>query len=66
MDTHYQKFQKDVLRVLEPATIGDNLSRFCDYALSILVILNLVAVTLESVPELEKKFKDIFYYFEVI
>ena len=66
MDTRYQKLQKDVLRVLEPATIGDNLSRFCDYALSILVILNLVAVTLESVPELEKKFKDIFYYFEVV
>ena len=66
MDTHYQKLQKDVLRVLEPATIGDNLSRFCDYALSILVILNLVAVTLESVPELEIKFKDIFYYFEVV
>ena len=26
----------------------------------------MVAVTLESVPELEKKFKDIFYYFEVV
>ena len=63
MDTHYQKLQKDVLRVLEPATIGDNLSRFCDYALSILVILNLVAVTLESVPELEKKVQRYFLLF---
>jgi len=65
MDNHYQKLQAHVLRVLEPATIGDKLSRFCDYALSILVILNLVAVTLESVPELEKRYKEAFYFFEV-
>ena len=45
--------------------MGDKLSKFCDYTLSILVILNLVAVTLESVPELEKRFKETFYFFEV-
>ena len=50
MDNQYQKFQGHVLRILEPAAVGDKLSKFCDYALSILVILNLVAVTLESVP----------------
>ena len=65
MDNQYQKFQGHVLRILEPAAVGDKLSKFCDYALSILVILNLVAVTLESVPELEKRFKETFYFFEV-
>ena len=65
MDNQYQKFQGHVLRILEPAAVGDKLSKFCDYTLSILVILNLVAVTLESVPELEKRFKETFYFFEV-
>ena len=65
MDNQYQKFQGHVLRILEPATVGDKLSKFCDYTLSILVILNLVAVTLESVPELEQRFKEAFYFFEV-
>ena len=65
MDNQYQKFQGHVLRILEPATVGDKLSKFCDYSLSILVILNLVAVTLESVPELEQRFKEAFYIFEV-
>ena len=57
MDNQYQKFQGHVLRILEPAAVGDKLSKFCDYTLSILVILNLVAVTLESVPELKKDLK---------
>ena len=58
MDNQYEKFQGHILRILEPATVGDKLSKFCDYTLSILVILNLVAVTLESVPELEQKFTE--------
>ena len=65
MIVDYRNLQKTTLRVLEPAALGDKLSKFCDISLSSLVLLNLLAVTLESVPELEKKFSSAFYFFEV-
>ena len=65
MDTIYLKMQVFIFRLLEPAKPGDRLSRQCDLALSSLVVFNLIAVTLESVPEIEQKYNKILFYFEV-
>ena len=61
----YQQIQATVLRILEPATLGDRTSRIWDISLFILVVLNLVAVALESVPALQNNFGVWLYNFEL-
>ena len=51
MSSRYDTIQANVLRILEPAALGDRTSRIWDLSLFGLVVLNLVAVALESVPE---------------
>jgi voltage-gated potassium channel len=65
MDNQYKLIQANVLRILEPATLGDRTSRIWDVSLFILVLLNLVAVALESVPGLQSNYGDWFYRFEI-
>ena len=56
MASSYDKLQANVLRILEPAVLGDKASRLWDISLFSLVILNLVAVALESVPGLQSRY----------
>jgi|TARA_B100001057_G_scaffold131983_2_gene131291 voltage-gated potassium channel len=65
MNSRYQDLQANVLRVLEPAKIGDRTSRIWDLSLFGLVVLNLIAVALESVPALQKNYGTWFYNFEI-
>ena len=51
--------------LLNPATFGDQTSRLWDQFFSLLILLNVIAVTLESVEKLHKKYDQIFYYFEL-
>ena len=57
--------QHRVLEILEKAKPGDKVSQYSDLFLSTLIILNLLAVSLESVESLGNKFQPQFYAFEI-
>ena len=57
--------QHRVLEILEKAKPGDRVSQYSDLFLSTLIILNLLAVSLESVESLGSKFQPQFYAFEI-
>ena len=65
MNSQYQVLQANVLRILEPARLGDRTSKIWDLSLFGLVVLNLIAVALESVPTLQSNFGSWFYSFEI-
>ena len=65
MNSQYQVLQANVLRILEPARLGDRTSKIWDLSLFGLVLLNLIAVALESVPTLQINYGSWFYSFEI-
>ena len=65
MSTQYEEIQVNVLRILEPATLGDRTSRIWDISLFSLVVLNLIAVALESVPAFQSNYGNWLYNFEL-
>jgi voltage-gated potassium channel len=65
MSSRYHSIQANVLRVLEPAALGDRTSRIWDLSLFSLVVLNLIAVALESVPTLQMSYGTWLYNFEL-
>ena len=65
MSSNYENLQANVLRILEPAKLGDRTSKIWDLSLFGLVVLNLIAVALESVPTLQSNYGSWFYNFEI-
>ena len=65
MSSSYENLQTNVLRILEPAKLGDRTSKIWDLSLFGLVVLNLIAVALESVPTLQNNYGSWFYNFEI-
>ena len=65
MSIRYEEIQVNVLRILEPATLGDRTSRIWDISLFSLVVLNLIAVALESVPAFQGNYGNWLYNFEL-
>ena len=65
MSSNYENLQANVLRILEPAKLGDRTSKIWDLSLFGLVLLNLIAVALESVPTLQNNYGSWFYNFEI-
>ena len=57
--------QQRILEILEKAKPGDKTSQYSDLFLSTLIILNLLAVSLESVESIGKVFRYEFYIFEL-
>ncbi|MDG2355889.1 MAG: ion transporter [Paracoccaceae bacterium] len=57
--------QQRTLEILEKAKPGDKASQYSDLFLSTLIILNLLAVSLESVDSLGNMFRSQFYAFEL-
>ena len=57
--------KKRILEVLEKAKPGDKTSQYSDLFLSTLIILNLLAVSLESVEAIGRKFGPEFFVFEI-
>tara|TARA_S200000501_G_scaffold127642_1_gene120605 strand:+ start:279 stop:1211 length:933 start_codon:yes stop_codon:yes gene_type:complete len=55
-----------LLEILDKSKPEDKVSFFTEIALSSLIIANLVAVSLESVPSLSEKYSASFLYFEII
>ena len=60
----YSHFQNRVLEILEPGRSGDWASKACDYFIAALVILNILAVTLESVSDFPVNYARQFYFVE--
>jgi len=60
--------KKRIWEILEKANKGDKQSKFFDIFISILILTNIIAIILESVPELSiyKKFFNLFEVFSII
>ena len=54
-----------LLEILEKSKPEDKVSFYTEISLSSLIILNLIAVSLESVPSLSEKYFSSFLYFEI-
>ena len=57
--------QKRLLEILEKSDGKDKTSFYCDVSLSVLIILNLVAISLESIEAIGTQYKDLFFGFEM-
>lgn len=60
----YAEFQSRALEILEPGQKGDFASKICDGLIAILVIVNILAVTLESVSNFSERYASQFFAFE--
>lgn len=60
----YSQFQQRTLEILESGQKGDRTSRVCDTLIALLVVINIIAVTLESVSDFSVKYADQFYAIE--
>ena len=60
----YSQVQQRILEILESGQKGDRTSRVCDTLIALLVVINIVAVTLESVSDFSVKYANQFYAFE--
>ena len=58
--------QKRILQILSRHNHNDLASKLCDLTLGVLILLNVTAVTLESVPQIGARFHLQFYYFEIL
>ena len=56
--------QKRMMTILNKGSNGDKISRGCDFFLSVLIILNLIAVCLESVGSFNNLYKQQLFIFE--
>lgn len=65
-DDESSQFRHRVYRLLDTNQEGDRASRIADICLITLISCSVVAVVLESIPAVEKRFSDIFYWFEVL
>jgi voltage-gated potassium channel len=60
----YQQVQLRVFKILE-GDVTEPASRFCEIFIASLVILNVVAIILESVPSIHEEWAQFFHFFEL-
>ncbi len=60
----YQRIQSRVFRILE-GDVSEPASRFCEIFIALLVVLNVVAIILESVPDIHEEWGHYFHYFDL-
>ena len=65
MTAHYSKLRRRAHEILEPAKFGDKTSKITDDFFTTLIILNVLAVTFESITTIEARFATYFYFFEI-
>lgn len=54
-----------LLEILDKSKPDDTISWYTEVILSVLILLNLIAVSLESVPSLSNSYSKLFMYFEI-
>ena len=62
----YIEVQNRLSQILERADVGDRVSRSIDLFLTALVIINIISITLESVPRFYAAYKLLFTWIEII
>ena len=62
----YREVQNRLNQILERADVGDRVSRSIDLFLTALVIINIISITLESVPRFYAAYKLLFTWVEII
>lgn len=60
-----RSLRSSVYRAIEPAQAGDRFSKIIDVFLASLISISIIAVILESIPQLEVRYEDTFYWLEV-
>lgn len=60
----YQNTQLRVFKILE-GDVTEPASRFCEIFIALLVVLNVVAIILESVPDIHEEWGEFFHYFDL-
>ena len=65
MTAYYGNLRQRAHEILEPAKFGDKTSKIADDFLTTLILLNVLAVTLESITAIEARFATYFYFFEI-
>ena len=60
----YQHAQLRVFKILE-GDVTEPASRFCEIFIALLVVLNVVAIILESVPDTHEEWGHFFHYFDL-
>ena len=58
--TAHQRIQSRVFRILE-GDVSEPASRFCEIFIALLVVLNVVAIILESVPAIHEEWGQFFH-----
>ena len=58
------KLQRRTMEILEMGGDGDRASLWCERVITLMVVLNVIAVVLETVPALEAGARDVFLHFE--
>ena len=58
--------QRRIFEILEKGEVDDHQSRYCDIFLSILIVINLIAVCLETIDSLFDRYETIFFAVELI
>ena len=58
--------QYRIYQLLEKAEDGDKASRLVDIGLSVLVFINVIAVSLETVDSLHRAYADVFWWIETV
>ena len=61
----YENIKKRTSELLSKGNITDKPSQYVDMGLFILILLNVIAVCLESVQNIGNEYKKPFYYFEM-
>lgn len=64
-DRAHGPIKQRVFEILEEGAAGDHVSHFVDRGLIVLVLLNVVAVVLETVPEFAGEYQDLFLGIEI-
>ena len=62
----YIEVQNRLSQILERADVGDRVSRNIDLFLMALVVVNIISITLESVPQIYADHKKLFIWIEII
>ena len=62
----YIEVQNRLSQILERADVGDRVSRNIDLFLMALVLVNIISITLESVPHIYADHKNLFIWIEII
>ena len=60
----YQNVQLRAFKILE-GDVAEPASRFCEMFITLLVVLNVVAIILESVPDIHAEWGHFFHYFDL-